>query len=80
MQEERHNLILIFFLHIPPYIATKEFLKLEHNNNNLRALSCLHESVDITGACCEQKNYCNDNNIDSLPKSAASFERAMHVL
>ena len=69
MQEERHNSMLTKW----------EFLKLEHNNNNLRALSCLHESVDITGACCEEKNCCNDN-MDSLPKSVASFERAMHAL
>ena len=33
-------------------------------------------SVDITGACRELKNHCNDNT-DSLPKSTASFERAM---
>ena len=36
-------------------------------------------TVDITGACHELKNYCNDN-IDSLPKSIVSFERAMHGL
>ena len=36
-------------------------------------------SVDITSTCHELKNHCNDN-IDSLPKSIASFERAMYDL
>ena len=36
-------------------------------------------SVDVIGACRELKNHCNDN-IDSLPKSTASFERAMYDL
>ena len=56
------------------------------NPPNLRAIACFHEPiditselVDITGACCELKNHCNDN-IDSLPKSTASFERAMNDL
>ena len=35
--------------------------------------------VDIIGACRELKNHCNDN-IDSLPKSIASFKRAMYDL
>ena len=69
MQEERHNSMLTKW----------EFLKLEHNNNNLRALSCFHESVDIMVHVVSKKNCCNDN-IGSLPKSAATFERAMHAL
>ena len=40
-----------------------------------RAISSFNEPVDITGARRELKNRCNDN-IDSLPKSLASLERA----
>ena len=40
-----------------------------------RAISSFNEPVDITGARHELKNRCNDN-IDSLPKSLASLERA----
>ncbi|KAM3691029.1 hypothetical protein ACB094_09G163600 [Castanea mollissima] len=46
------------------------------NPPNLRAIASFHELVDITSACPELKNHCNDN-IVSLPKSTASFERAM---
>ena len=63
------------------------------NPPNLRAIASFHELVDITGelvditgelvdiigACRELKNHCNDN-IDSLPKSIASFGRAMNDL
>ena len=42
-----------------------------------RAISSLNEPVEIIGACRELKNCCNDN-IDSLPKSLASLERARH--
>ena len=42
-------------------------------------LASFHELVDITGACRELQNHCNDN-IDSLSKSIASFERAMYDL
>ena len=63
------------------------------NPPNLRAIASFHELVDITGelvditgelvdiigACRELKNHCNDN-IDSLPKSIASFERATNDL
>ena len=40
-----------------------------------RAISRFNEPVDITGARRDLKNRCNDN-IDSLPKSLASLERA----
>ena len=56
------------------------------NPPNLRAIASFHEPVDITGelvditsACCELEKHCNDN-IDSLPKSTASFERATNDL
>ena len=49
------------------------------NPPNLRAIASFHELVDITSACRELKNHCNDN-IDSLPKSTAGFERAMYDL
>ena len=48
-------------------------------SSNLRAIASFHEPVCITGACRELKNHRNDN-IDSLPKSTASFERAMYDL
>ena len=53
------------------------------SNNHLgnpptpRGISSFNEPVDITGARRELKNRCNDN-IDSLPKSLASLERARH--
>ena len=49
------------------------------NPPNLKAIASFHELVDVTSACRELKNHCNDN-IDSLPKSTASFERAMYDL
>ena len=53
------------------------------SNNHLgnpptpRGISSFNEPIEITGACHELKNCCNDN-IDSLPKSLASLERARH--
>ena len=72
------------------HVASRKFLLRQiftfGNPPNLRAIASFHELVDITGelvditsACCELKNHCNDN-IDSLPKSTASFERAMYDL
>ena len=42
-----------------------------------RAISSFNELAEITGACHELKNCCNDN-IDSLPRSLASLERVRH--
>ena len=53
------------------------------SNNHLgnpptpRGISSFNEPIEITGARRELKNCCNDN-IDSLPKSLASLERARH--
>ena len=56
------------------------------NPPNLKAIASFHEPiditgelVDITGACRELKNHYNDN-IDSLPKSTVSFEKATYDL
>ena len=65
------------------HVASRKFLLHQifnfGNPPNLRAIASFHELVNITGACCELKNHCNDN-IDSLPKSIVSFERAMYDL
>ena len=64
-------------------VASRKFLLRQiftfGNSLNLKAIASFHEPVDIIGACCELKNHCNDN-IDSLPKSIASFGRAMNDL
>ena len=61
------------------HVASRKFLLCQiftfGNPPNLRAIASFREPVDITGACYELKNHCNDN-IDSLPKSTASFGRA----
>ena len=65
------------------HVASRKFLLHQifnfGNPPNLRAIASFHKLVNITGACRELKNHCNDN-IDSLPKSTASFERAMYDL
>ena len=65
------------------HVASRKFLLHQiftfGNPPNLKAIESFHEPVDITGACHELKNQCNDN-IDSLPKSTASFERATNDL
>ena len=65
------------------HVASRKFLPCQiftfGNPPNLRAIASFHEPVDITGACYELKNHCNDN-IDSLPKSTASFGRATNDL
>ena len=48
-------------------------------NIHLSNTESFHEPVDITGACCELKNCCDDN-MDSLPNSPASIERAKCAL
>ena len=49
------------------------------NPPNLRAISSFNEPVDITGSCHELKNRC-DENMDYLPKSPVSLERAKCAL
>ena len=67
----------IFTFGNPPNLrATASFHELV---DITRATASFHELVDITSACRELKYHCNDN-IDSLPKSTASFERAMYDL
>ena len=65
------------------HVASRKFLLHQifnfGNPPNLRAIASFHELVNITGACRELKNHCNDN-IDSLPKSIASFGRATNDL
>ena len=65
------------------HVASRKFLLCQiftfGNPLNLRAIASFHEPVDITGACYELKNHCNDN-INSLPKSTASFGRATNDL
>ena len=65
------------------HVASRKFLLHQiftfGNPPNLKAIASFHELVDITSACRELKNHCNDNT-NSLPKSTASFVRAMYDL